>query len=100
MSERTERKARVAGVEYLMIAVGWSGYAIGLLLMPGGTVGRVLLPLGVLIAVVAVSLRIPWSVRVGPRGVNIDFGPGGFVKIFGVRLSSRDYAARGTASPA
>jgi hypothetical protein len=82
MSERTEHKARVAGVEYLIIAVGWSGYAIGLLLTPGGTVGRVLLPLGVLTAAVAVSLRIPWSVRVGPRGVKLDFGPGGFVKIF------------------
>jgi hypothetical protein len=82
MSERTEHKARVAGVEYLMIAVGWSGYAVGLLLMSEVTVGHVLLPLGVLTAVVAVSFRIPWSVGVGPRGVNLDFGPGGFVKIF------------------
>jgi hypothetical protein len=82
MSERTEHKARVAGVEYLMIAVGWSGYAIGLLLLPGRTVGQALLTLGVLTAVVAVSLRVPWSVGVGPRGVNLDFGPGGFVKIF------------------
>jgi hypothetical protein len=82
MSERTEHKARVAGVQYLIIAVGWSGYAIGLLLMPGGSVGRVLLPLGVLTAVVAVSLRIPWSVGVDRRGVNLYLGPGGFVRIF------------------
>lgn len=79
----TEYEARVAGVEYLFIAIGFPAYAVGsLIVFPGPLVGRIIPALGLLALLVVVSVRTPWSCRVGPLGVVLHFWAGGLVQRF------------------
>jgi hypothetical protein len=89
MSE-TEYEARVAGAEYVYLALGFFAYAVGSLLLPRPSLGGMFPAVGMLALLVVLSLRTPWSCRVGPRGVVLRFWVGGLVRAFlpkeGVRV--------------
>lgn len=81
--KKTEYEARVAGVEYLFVAIGFPAYAVGSLVLPSWPQITGIVPaLGMLVLLVVVSLRIPWSCRVNDRGVVLRFWAGGFVRTF------------------
>jgi hypothetical protein len=80
---KTEYEARVAGVEYLLIAIGFPAYAVGSLVLPSWPqISGIVPALGMLVLLVVVSLRIPWSCRVSDRGVLLRFWVGGLVRTF------------------
>jgi hypothetical protein len=76
-------RSRVAGVEYLFVAIGFPAYAVASLVLPSGPqISGIVPALGMLVLLVVVSLRIPWSCRVSDRGVILRFWLGGLVRTF------------------
>lgn len=76
MSERV----RVAGIEYLILSIGYSAYIVGSLLLIESRSYRLLPAAFFSVTLIIFSIRTPWACRVEPTQMTLRFGPAGLLR--------------------